>query len=330
MEPSIPVAALICPACRGPLAELSRGRLRCPGDGVELTLEDGIWRLLTSRRAEEIDGFLADYRRLRSDEGWGAGDDAYYRALPFRDTTGRHPEIWRIRAASYRLLLRQLGAGQRVADLGAGNCWLSWRLAEAGHAVAAIDLSDDPADGLGAAAAYPEAQFLRIQATFDRVPIGDGELDLTVFNGSLHYAADVRRTLAEARRLVRPGGRIVIMDTPVYRLARSGERMLRERQQVWRQRYGPDFGAFATAGFLTRGRLKRIGKVLGLRWRVHPLPLGWRWHLAPFVHLALGRREPARFPLIVSRPLDQAPATATTTGVLIGGGSADVSPALPR
>ena len=303
MEPSIPIA-LVCPGCRGPLEELSRDRLHCPGDGVEITRDGGIWRFLTSQQAGEIGGFLADYRRLRRDEGWGTRDEAYYRALPFCDTTGRHAEIWRIRAASYRLLLRQLAAGQRIADLGAGNCWLSWRLAEAGHAVAAIDFSDDPADGLGAARAYPEMRFSRIQASFDQVPIGGGALDLVIFNGSLHYATDVRRTLAEARRLVRPGGHIVIMDSPVYRLAKSGAHMLRERRQGWRDRYGPGFGAFKTEGFLTRRRLQRIGQALDLRWQVHPLPLGWRWHLAPLVSLVLGRREPARFPLIVSRPID--------------------------
>ncbi len=301
VEATISAATLRCPRCRGPLERYSRDRLVCPDDGAEYLRDGGIWRFLTSRHSGETEGFLADYHRLRRDEGWGAHDDAYYRALPFRDTSGRHAEIWRIRAASYRLLLRRIEGTRRVADLGAGNCWLSWRLAEAGHAVAAIDLSDDPADGLGAARAYPEVRFPRIQATFDRVPIGDGALDLAIFNGSLHYAADVRRPLAEAVRLVRPGGRVVIMDSPIYRMERSGERMLGERQESWRQRYGPGFGAFETAGFLTRRRLKRLGKALGLRWRVYPLPLGWRWHLVPFASLALGRREPARFPLIVGR-----------------------------
>ncbi len=77
--------------------------------------------------------------------------------------------------------------------------------------------------------------------------------------------------------------------------------MLDERQESWRQRYGPGFGAFETAGFLTRRRLKRLGSELGLRWRMVPLSLGWRWHLGPLAALFLGRREPARFPLIVGR-----------------------------
>ena len=310
MDSSASLPTFACPICRQPLVRLSDHRFHCPGDGVNLARADGIWRFSTSRREADVERFLAEYQRLRLDEGWGSNDDAYYRALPFHDTSGRHTEIWRIRAASYeqlrRVVLPEAGERLRIADLGAGNCWLSWRLAEAGHSVAAIDLSDDPVDGLGAATAYPTADFLRIQTTFDQVPFDDGELDLAIFNGSLHYSTQVHRTLAGARRLIRRGGRIVIMDSPVYRRAHSGERMLQERRQDWRERYGPDFGLFPTEGFLTRGRLRRLGAALGVSWRMHSLPLGWRWRLGPLIAaIALGRREPARFPLIVSRPLDE-------------------------
>ena len=299
-----PMLDFVCPICRGSLVEIASGRLHCPADDVEYTRKDGIWRFLTSRNAAEADRFLDDYRRLRQDEGWGTEDHAYYRALPFHDTTGRHHEIWRIRAASYGLLRRlTTGDRQHIVDLGAGNCWLSWRLAEAGHAVDAVDVSDDPADGLGAALAYPKIRFGRVQASFDQVPFADRELDLAIFNGSLHYSADLGDTLAEAKRLIRPGGRLVIMDSPVYRHAKSGERMLKQRQQDWQEQYGSDFGASPSEGFLTRRRLHRLGRALDLEWRVYPLPLGWRWHLTPFVALALGRREPARFPLIVGRPV---------------------------
>ncbi len=300
---SVSSSNLVCPVCHGPLVDRSDDRLRCSACDSELTLVEGIWRCLSSEQSADVDAFLADYRRLRQDEGWGAPDAAYYRALPFHDTTGRHTEIWRIRAASYELLIDKVLTGQQlsIVDLGAGNCWLSWRLAAEGHTVAAVDLSDDAADGLVAATAYSQIRFARLQASFDRVPLGDGKLDLAVFNGSFHYSTDPQRTLTEALRLLRPGGRVVIMDSPFYRLARSGEQMLRERRRDWRRRYGQDFGAFPTAGFLTRGRLDRLGAPHGIRWRMLPLPLGWRWRLAPLAAVALGRREPARFPLIVGQ-----------------------------
>ncbi len=298
--------SLVCPRCHGPLKHVSDDRRSCSDDGAELARRDGIWSYRADEPAAALDTFRADYRRLRQDEGWGASDAAYYRALPFQDITGRHAEIWRIRAASYELLIRKVLNGQRrIVDLGAGNCWLSWRLATQEHTVSAVDLSNDAIDGLAAAEAYPEIRFLRLQTTFDQVPFSDGTFDLAVFNGSFHYASDPTRTLHEARRLLRTGGQVVIMDTPVYRFARSGQQMLQERSQDWQRRYGPTFGASQTVGFLTRGHLHRLGKSLGIHWQVYALPLGWRWRLAPFFALARSRREPARFPLIVGRSIGE-------------------------
>jgi predicted RNA methylase len=48
----------------------------------------------------------------------------------------------------------QFGRPLRIADLGAGNCWLSYRLALRGHLPIAIDIQGDPLDGLGAGLHY--------------------------------------------------------------------------------------------------------------------------------------------------------------------------------
>ena len=299
---------IVCPICRGTLEEVGPDRLRCATDGVDFTQQEGIWRLPTPQQMADAEKFLSDYRQLRSDEGWGNEDPSYYREIPFRDITGRHSDIWRIRAESYRLLKGRVltGGRRRIADLGAGNCWLSWRLGKSGHSVAAVDLSIDTLDGLGAAGAYgltgETVAFPRMQALIDATPFADGEFDLAIFNGSFHYSSDCHQTLVEAKRLVAPAGRVIIMDSPVYRSAASGERMVRQREEDWRQRFGHDFGTHQTVGFLTRRGLGRLGRAVGLRWRIHPLPLGWRWHLGPLAALVLGRPEPARFPLVIGYP----------------------------
>ena len=289
-----------CSSC-GARLDGPADRWRCPRSHVELRLAGGIWRSQSSAAEAR---FLDGYRKVRRAEGWGSEDPAYLRALPFEDLTGRHREIWGIRAASYRLLLRPLPAArQRVVDLGAGNGWLAVRLATAGHRVAAVDLSDDVLDGLGAAVPLPEARSVTwIQSSFDRVPIADGACDLAVFNGSFHYSGEPRRTLAEALRLLAPHGRLAILDSPFYRRAASGQRMLEERRRQWSARglegAEPD-GDAPPVAFLTRRRLDRWGEALGVRWRTLRLPLGWRWWLAPYLLPLLGRREPARFPLIL-------------------------------
>src|SRR5438477_686635 len=181
--------------------------------------------------------FVREYRTVRRAEGWGSQDPAYYRALPYRDLTGRFNEIWRIRARSYDLfvakVLRPLEynsqAPLRVLDLGAGSGWLSHRLAQRGHRVAAIDLLEDDLDGLGALRHY--ASGVRpLVAEFDRLPFREGRADLAVFNASLHYSTSYATTLRETLRVLRAGSTLVILDTPMYSDPTSGLRMVQERE----------------------------------------------------------------------------------------------------
>ena len=95
--------------------------------------------------------FLEDYRVIRTAEGRGSAESAYYRALPFHDFTGRNSAQWAIRARSYRHFERNILAPLEretrraldVLDLGAGNCWMSYRLALRAHRPVAMDIFRD-------------------------------------------------------------------------------------------------------------------------------------------------------------------------------------------
>ena len=43
-------------------------------------------------------------------------------------------------------------------------------------------------------------------------PVADGEVDLAFFSQSLHHAAKPAAAVREALRILRPGGRIVVLD----------------------------------------------------------------------------------------------------------------------
>ena len=191
--------------------------------------------------------FLDDYIKIRHAEGRGSQDAAYYLALPFRDLTGRLQDQWTIRAKSYRYLERRVlpaieqrhARPLRIADLGAGNCWLSYRLALRGHRPVAIDILNDPLDGLAAGRHYQEkAAFARVNAEFDDLPFTAGSLDLAIYNASIHYSTDYRRTLGEIRRVLGPGGAFLIVDSPVYQRREHGEMMVRERHRQFEKTYG--------------------------------------------------------------------------------------------
>jgi len=81
---------------------------------------------------------------------------------------------------------RAAAVGSESSTWVRGNGWLSNRLSERGHTVTAIDLSDDPFDGLGAARHY-NAPFKTLLAEFDHLPLADKSVDLAIFNASLHY-----------------------------------------------------------------------------------------------------------------------------------------------
>jgi len=250
--------------------------------------------------------FLADYTSIRHAEGRGSADAAYYLALPYRDITGRLQDQWAHRAKSYdhfvRSVLEPDGRPLKIADLGAGNCWMSYRLALRGHYPVAIDILDDPLDGLAAGRHYQQqTPFARLRAEFDDLPIAAHSLDLVIFNASIHYSTDYRRTLAEARRCLRADGRFVIVDSPVYRHREHGEMMRIERHRQFEKQYGTASDALPSIEYFDEEMLAELAREMNISWTIHRPWYGWRWTTRPFVARWKGKRPPSRFWILEGR-----------------------------
>jgi ubiquinone/menaquinone biosynthesis C-methylase UbiE len=289
---------LLCPVCR----QSAQEDVPCPGCGFLMSRQGGFLRALPPQRRAHYARFFEEYGAVRHSEGRGSQDAGYYRALPYKDLSGRNADQWRIRATTYDYFRRHVLSRRPldILDLGAGNGWLSWRLARLGHRPVAVDVWTDPLDGLGAAARAFEDVPL-VEAEFDRLPFEDAQFDLAVFNASLHYSPDYRRTLAEVRRCLRPQGRVVILDSPIYRRPEHGEAMRNERRQQYRQRYGFTSDSLGSLEYLDEPGLTALARELGIRWQIHRPWYGRRWHLRPWKAWLLGRRPPSRFWILVGR-----------------------------
>lgn len=259
--------------------------------------------------AEARISFLEQYRKVRHAEGRGSTNPIYYRELPYQDITGRNAGMWRMRARTYRFFERKLvrqwerAAKEKpltILDLGAGNCWMAYRLSLRKHHVVALDIFSDEADGLRARRFYP-LPIAAVEAEFDTLPFGANTFDAVIFNASLHYSPDYLRTLGEVQKCLRADGQIVILDSPIYARPEHGQRMVEERKSMFRKQYGFPSDAMGSIEYLDKPMLKRLGKELKLRWRVYRPWYGWRWHIRPIVAACKRKRPPSHFSILVGR-----------------------------
>jgi ubiquinone/menaquinone biosynthesis C-methylase UbiE len=298
----------ICPRCQTKLERVTAERVTCPRDGLDFWKIDGIWRFLLPESEAHYAQFIKDYESIRRSERRGSTSQSYYRALPFRDLRGHHKADWSIRARSFNLLVKNvltrlqnpLERSLKILDLGAGNGWLSNRLAAQGDRVLAVDLLINEQDGLGAWKHY-EHSFTPLQAEFNHLPVIDRFADAVIFNASFHYSENYVETLKEALRVLSRDGRIVIMDTPVYRRGESGKQMIQEREAQFQEKYGFASDHLESESYLTYARLQELAQKLNIHWKLITPFYGLRWLLRPLISTVLRRREPAKFHLIVGR-----------------------------
>src|SRR5205814_9527987 len=143
--------------------------------------------------------------------------------------------------------------------------------------------------------------FPRFRAEFEHLPFRDGQFDAVVFNASFHYAENFELASSEAMRCCKPGGMLIVCDTPWYRSDDCGKRAIGERRAAFQRDYGTSFASIENEEYLTDERLRSLEKRLETSWIAHLPQVGLKWGFLPVLAKLGYGPEPARFYIHVAR-----------------------------
>ncbi|HCN79524.1 MAG TPA: transcriptional regulator [Verrucomicrobiales bacterium] len=100
-----------------------------------------------------------------------------------------------------------------VADLGAGEGTLSQLIAQRAKKVIAVDNSEKMVkfgQNLAKENGLPNLEY-RL-GDIESPPIDDSSVDLAILSQALHHAEHPSKALSEAHRILKPGGRLIVLD----------------------------------------------------------------------------------------------------------------------
>ena len=132
-------------------------------------------------------------------------------------------------------------SGKRVLDVGCGNGYVTCKFAQTGASVVAVDLTDKGVELTRARLSLHGLEADVRRADAESLAFGDDTFDIVVSFGVLHHTPDTETAVSEIHRVLRPGGRFLLMlyhrNSFAYRLLFPVKRLI---QPSWRGKSAAD------------------------------------------------------------------------------------------
>jgi SAM-dependent methyltransferase len=199
--------------------EVRSGTLACGNCGTTFQVDAGIAHLMADppdyvvREAAGLQRF-ADHMRA---SGW---DRERVLRLP-NEPSG----YWYMQGASFAQLNRdvQLEPGARLLDVGSNTCWASNLFARQGQSVVALDIALAEMQGLLTGDYWMDdgcPHFERVLGSMFDLPFASESFDYVFCCEVLHHNGPdtLARTFAEIHRILKPDGRLLVINEPLRTL----------------------------------------------------------------------------------------------------------------
>ena len=194
--------------------EIREGHIKCRNCNKSFIIKDGILDLLISSNSEIIS----------EQKGWEKLKEAIVNTddlmLSLPDAIGEYKSAWKSQAENFKYMFEKinLSGKETILDLASGRCWSTRFFAHKGCYAVGIDILLAKYVGLLTGDIYIQNEgvyFERVRGNMNDLPFRDKIFDIVFITASLHHSSDISITLKEVYRVLKPMGRLILINEPV-------------------------------------------------------------------------------------------------------------------
>lgn len=155
------------------------------------------------------------YIRLRTKEQ-RVHDDAFVKQLPGVSATHPHAKEWNVRRKTQERFCAFLAQENKpsILDIGCGNGWFTAKMAPYTSEILGVDVGTEE---LEQAARCFGNETMKFACCNDIDLLPEAQFDLITFNASIQYFEPTDTFWKNLFRLLKPGGEIHLLDSPIYK-----------------------------------------------------------------------------------------------------------------